>query len=360
LPIGWPRPAADGTSPLRILMINHEFTITGASTVFFRLARHLHRRGHAITIAPCNPADGPMKARYEALGIPVSSAIVPREFDLILANTIAAGPNVARLGPPHRTIWLVHEAEIGLSMILRNPSAFLPAFEAAAAVVYDMPFQHDVFRSFTYQLDQSKFHTVSCGVDIDRAAILRDAIPPKSRRFRVVQVGTLEPRKRPGDLVQAVASSGLDMECVICGKFFQIDDRAREIIAGDPERFCIIEGASDGEVLAWVESADMFCLASVSETQGLAAYEAALLARPLILSDLRCYRDVFTHGRNCLMFPAGNIALLAMSLKVLAAQPQMRETLGLAARKAAERYTNAAFFARFESVMVSVAPEYAV
>ena len=24
-------------------MINHEFTITGASTVFFRLARHLHR-----------------------------------------------------------------------------------------------------------------------------------------------------------------------------------------------------------------------------------------------------------------------------------------------------------------------------
>jgi glycosyltransferase involved in cell wall biosynthesis len=337
-------------------MINHEFTITGASTVFFRLAQHLQGRGHAITIAPCNPADGPMKARYEDLGIPVSSTIVPGEFDLILANTVSAGPYVARLGPPHRTIWLVHEAEIGLAVILRNPAPYLAAFAAAAAVVYDMPFQHEVFRSFTYQLDQSKFHTVSCGVDIDRTAIRREAVPPKTRRFRVVQVGTLEPRKRPGDLVQAVAQSGLDMECVICGKFFQIDDRARAIIAADPERFRIVEGASDGEILAWVESADMFCLASGSETQGLAAYEAALLARPLILSDLRCYRDIFTHGRNCLMFPAGNIALLAMSLRMLAVQPQVREALGLAARKAVARYTNAAFFARFESVMVSVAP----
>jgi glycosyltransferase involved in cell wall biosynthesis len=341
-------------------MINHEFTITGASTVFFRLAQHLQGRGHAITVAPCNPADGPMKPRYEALGIPVAAAVVPGEYDLILANTIAAGPHVARLGPPHRTIWLVHEAEIGLAVILRNPSPYLAAFAAAAAVVYDMPFQHDVFRSFTYQLDQSKFHTVSCGVDIDRRAILRDRIMPKRRALRVVQVGTLEPRKRPGDLVQAVAHSGLDIECVICGKFYQIDDRARTIIAADPERFRIIEGASDGEVLAWVESADMFCLASGSETQGLAAYEAALLARPLILSDLRCYRDVFTHGRNCLMFPAGNIALLTMSLRVLAAQPQIREALGLAARKAAERYTNAVFFARFESVMVAVAPDHSV
>jgi glycosyltransferase involved in cell wall biosynthesis len=227
-------------------------------------------------------------------------------------------------------------------------------------VVYDMPFQHEVFRSFTYQLDQNKFHTVNCGVDIDRTSILRDAIPPKKHRLRVVQVGTLEPRKRPGDLVQAVALSGLDMECVICGTLFQIDDGAREIIAADPARFRIIEGASDSEVLGWVESADIFCLASGSETQGLAAYEAALLARPLILSDLRCYRDVFVHGRNCLMFPAGNIALLAMSLRMLAGQPQMREALGLAARKAAERYSNAAFFARFESVMVSVAPDYSV
>jgi glycosyltransferase involved in cell wall biosynthesis len=341
-------------------MINHEFTTTGASTVFFRLARHLQARGHEITLAPCNPADGPMKTRYEALGIPIVGAITPASFDLVLANTIAAAPHVAKLGPPHRTIWLVHEAEVGLTMILRNPAPYLAAFEAAAAVVYDMPFQHEVFRSFTYTLDQSKFHTVSCGVDIDPGQIAPDGIAPKRRALRVVQVGTLEPRKRPGDLVQAVAISGLDIECVICGKFFHMDDKARAIVAADPDHYRIVEGASDGEVLAWVESADMFCLASGSETQGLAAYEAALLARPLLLSDLRCYRDVFAHGRNCLMFPAGNIALLAMSMATLAAHPALREALGKAAQKTAARFTNAAFFAHFESVMVSVMGRAAV
>jgi glycosyltransferase involved in cell wall biosynthesis len=341
-------------------MINHEFTITGASTVFFRLARYLQGAGHAVTLAACNPAEGPMTARYAALGIPIATMIDPTAFDLTIANTIAAAPHVARLAPPRRTIWLVHEAEVGLRLILRNPAPYLAAFAAASAVVYNMPFQHDVFRSFTYQLDQAKFHTVNCGVDIDGREIARAAVMPKRRSLRVVQVGTLEPRKRPGDLVQAVARSGLDLDCVICGKFFHLDDAAREIVAADPDRYRIVEGASDGEVLAWVESADMFCLASGSETQGLAAYEAALLARPLLLSDLRCYEGIFRHGRNCLMFPAGNIGLLALSMTALGANPGLRQTLGEAARKTAARFTNAAFFAAFESVMVSVAGEAGV
>jgi hypothetical protein len=35
----------------------------------------------------------------------------------------------------------------------------LPAFEYAAAVICNMLVQHEVFRSFTYSLDQGKFHT---------------------------------------------------------------------------------------------------------------------------------------------------------------------------------------------------------
>jgi glycosyltransferase involved in cell wall biosynthesis len=333
-------------------MINHEFTITGASTIFFRLARHLQSRGHAITVVSCNREAGPMKACYEAQGIPIAAAVAPGAFDLVLANSIAAAPHVARLGPPHRTIWLVHEAEIGLRLILRNPTPYLAAFEAAAAVIYQTPFQHEVFRSFTYHLDPGKFHTAPCGVDIDALASAPDAVPPKRRRLRVVQVGTVEPRKRPGDLVRAVAGSGLDLECVFCGKVFQLDEAARAIAAADPDRYRLLGEVSAGEALAWVKSADMFCLASGSETQGLAAYEAALLARPLLLTDLRCYRDVFTHGRNCLMFPVGSSALLAMA--TLAAQPGLRAALGEAARQTAARFTNAAFFARFEAVMVSV------
>ena len=59
---------------MRILMINHEFTITGASTVFLRLAMHLRAQGHEVTVFPCNPADGPMTTRYAEQGIPVVTA----------------------------------------------------------------------------------------------------------------------------------------------------------------------------------------------------------------------------------------------------------------------------------------------
>ena len=38
--------------------------------------------------------------------------------------------------------------------------------------------------------------------------------------LRIVQVGSVEPRKRPGDLIRAVAYAGMDAELVICGKYF--------------------------------------------------------------------------------------------------------------------------------------------
>jgi glycosyltransferase involved in cell wall biosynthesis len=335
-------------------MINHEFTITGASTTFFRLAMYLQVQGHQISLLPFNPADGPIKARYLAQDIPIVDRAVLSGFDLAIANTIATAPVVLQAGPHIRTIWFINEAEVALRLLLQSP-AWLPAFEYASAVIYNMPFQHDVLRSFTYHLDQGKFHTASFGVDIDPATIARGAVPARQKAMRVVQVGTIEPRKRPGDLIQAVAKTGLDIECIICGKFFQLDEAARAIVEGEPEKYRLIEGLTDGEILAWIESADVFCLASSSETQALAAYEAGLLARPLLLSDLPCYRDVFQHGRNCLMFPAGHIDLLALSLNMYFSNRKLRDEMGSAAQRMATRYSNAAFFARFQAIMHTVA-----
>ncbi len=339
---------------MHILMINHEFTITGSSTAFFRLAEHLHAQGHKISLFPCNPADGPIKQRYAAAGIAVSGQAVLAEFDLAIANTICAAGMVLQTAPHLPTIWFINEAEVGLNILLKN-TELLPAFRLAAAVIYNMPFQHDVYRSFTYQLDPKKFHTASFGVDIDPTLLARDKVPAKQRALRAVQVGTIEPRKRPADFILAGARSGLDMEFIVCGKFFEIDEPARRLIEQEPATYRLLEGLSDGEVLAYVESADMFCLASGSETQSLSAYEAALLGRPLLLSDLPCYRDVFVHGRNCLMFPPGHVDLLALSMRMYADNAALRQEMGDAARKTAARYSNAAFFARFDAIMNSVA-----
>jgi glycosyltransferase involved in cell wall biosynthesis len=338
---------------LRILMMNHEFTITGASTAFFRLAVHLRDQGHEPVIFPLNPENGPMQGRYAAQNIAVSTTQDLNSFDLCIGNTICAAPAIIQYCKHLRTIWIVHEAEIGLGILLKSPE-LAKAFAIAQAIVYQTPFQNDVYRSFTYHLDPGKFYTTPLGVDVDETIIARDKIPAKARRFRAVQVGTVEPRKRPGDFIKAVARSGLDIEGIIAGKHVGLAEDALEIVRSEPQTFRLLEGLSDGEVLGWVESADMFCLASSSETQGLSVYEAASLARPLLLSDLPCYRDIFTHGRNCLMFPSGNVEMLAASMRMLAVNPALRQTLGYEAQRTARRYTNAAFFARFDPIVNAV------
>jgi glycosyltransferase involved in cell wall biosynthesis len=338
---------------MRVLMINHEFTVTGSSTAFLRLASHLQGQGHAITLLAANPADGPMKPRYLAAGIPVVDSASTAEHDIAIANTICTAGMIVQMNGALKTIWFINEAEVGLRILLDH-QAFLPAFRLASAIIYNMPFQHDVYRSFTWQLDQGKFHTASFGVDIDLETIAHGAVPAKSRPLRAVQVGTIEPRKRPGDFIRAVKRSGLNMEAVICGKFYELDEAAQALVDAEPEQFRLLEGLTDGEVLAWVASADMFCLASGSETQALAVYEAARLGRPLLLTDLPCYRDVFRHGRDCLMAPPGNVDMLAMSMQLYARNATMRAELGEAARAATARYTNAAFFARFDAIMAGV------
>lgn len=338
---------------MRVLMINHEFTVTGSSTAFFRLSQHLQGQGHQVTLLAANPAPGPMKTRYLAAGIPVVDSANTTEHDLAIANTICTAGMVVQIADALKTIWFINEAEVGLKILLDH-QGFLPAFRLAAAVIYNMPFQHEVYRSFTWQLDQGKFHTASFGVDIDPETIAHGAVPAKALPLRAVQVGTIEPRKRPGDFIRAVKRSGLAMEAVICGKFYELDAAAQALVDAAPAQFRLLEGLSDGEVLAWVASADMFCLASGSETQALAVYEAARLGRPLLLTDLACYRDVFRHGRDCLMAPPGHVDMLAMSMQLYASNPALRAGMGEAARAATARYTNAAFFARFDAIMAGV------
>jgi glycosyltransferase involved in cell wall biosynthesis len=338
---------------MRILMINHEFTITGASTVFLRMAAHFSAQGHDVEIFPLIPDDGPIKARYAALGIPVIASAIPARYDVAIANTICAAAAVIQVAGAVPTIWFIHETEIGLNILLKSPD-LAKAFGLAAAIVYQTPFQAEVYRSFTYQLDPGKFHIVANGIDIAPDSIDRGNVAPKPLPLRVVQVGTVEPRKRPGDLIRAVALSGLAMQCVICGKVMHLEPEAMQLVEAEPEKYRLNGETPEPETLGWVESADMFCLASGSESQPVSVFEAALLARPLLLSDLPGYRNVFVHGRNCLMFPPGHIELLALSLRNYATSARLRADMGAAAQRTARRFSGAGFLSRFATVIDAV------
>jgi glycosyltransferase involved in cell wall biosynthesis/ribosomal protein S18 acetylase RimI-like enzyme len=77
---------------------------------------------------------------------------------------------------------------------------------------------------------------------------------------------------------------------------------------------------------------DVFVLASWREGVPRSAIEAAAMARPLVLTDIRGCREVGRHGREALLVPPRNPERLAMALIHLLRDRALREQLGAAAR----------------------------
>ncbi len=273
---------------MRILLVNHEFTISGASTMLLRLADHLRASGHEITVFAYVVDSGPVKETYLARGFPVLETVDFKDFELAICNTVYTAKFVVQAAPFAKTIWWIHEAEAGLYFLLEN-LPLLRAFSKATAVVYQTPFQRDVvFRSLTYQLNPRKFFVIPNGVEIDATDSLLAPAAPKRRAIRIISIGTVVPPKRHEDLIYAVDRlKNLDIECVICGKFVELPRDALKIVENAPDRFMMIPGLPHRECLALIGTADIFCSASATESQATAVLEAALMAKPLLLSSCR-------------------------------------------------------------------------
>jgi glycosyltransferase involved in cell wall biosynthesis len=342
---------------MRILMISHEFSRSGASRMFVKLARHLRTAGHVLTVFPIAPADGPARHDLLACGIEIAGRIVDRGFDLAIANTVCAAPVVLSIGATVPTIWWIHEAEIGLVMLLRQPQ-WVDAFALSAAVVLQAAFQRDrIFCPFLAPVDPRRVFVIPNGVDAptdDARAVVPP--PPEAGTIRVICVGTVEPRKRQADLLHAVAQLE-GVQCLIVGRHVGLPPEAQEMAQTAPARFRLLGEVEDHVMMAWLRAADVFCLPSMSETHALAAHEAAHLAKPLVLSDLQAYHGVFAHGRDALLVPVGDVDLLAAMLEALVTRPALRRRLGEAARNTAAYFTEKRFTTAFDAVIVDVAPQ---
>ncbi len=91
---------------------------------------------------------------------------------------------------------------------------------------------------------------------------------------------------------------------------------------------------------ALVRSAAVFVAPSLYEPFGLAVAEAARAARPLVLSDIPTFRELW--GDAALYVPPGEAEALASTVNCLAADPELRRTLGRTAQVRARRFTVAA------------------
>ncbi len=339
---------------MRVVLLGTEFNMTGAALLLFRWAVHLRRRGHDVVAVHDANVTGPLREAYLAEGIELSERFDVDSRMLVICNTVMAARYVLQTAPTARTVWWIHEGEVGLPLLIKNPGSGR-AFSAAHAVIFPSAAIRDrVYRSFLLGVPEARLHVVPPGLDpLDAAPQAPD--PSPDRPIRVITVGSIYPRKRQADLIRAVARlSDLPLECLLVGGMVQLEKDAVDLFEASPGRFAFTGQLAHAEALRLIGRADIFSLPSGSECLPIAPLEAGQRGKAVLLSDLPAHEGVWRHGVNCLMHQAGDVDLLAHLLRVLATDAGLRARLGAAARRTAAGYRNDMFLARLDMVLASL------
>ena len=342
---------------MKVVLLGTEFAMNGASLLLYRWAVHLVQRGHTVSAVPASQritAVGPLRDAFVAAGITIEQKLYVDPQTLVICNTISSAPYVIQTAPAARTIWWLHEGEVGLQLLFANPSA-VRAFQMAHAIIFPSATIRDqIYASYLLNVPKQRLHVVPPGLDPPEQASAPEAEPEK-RPIRVVCVGSIYPRKRQADLIKAVALlRNMSIECQLVGQMVDLEEEASEIARKAPKRFTFAGQLPHAEALRLLDRADIFSLPSSSECLPIAPLEAGQRGKAILLSDLPAHEGIWRHGVNCLMHPIGDVALMAHSIRILASDAALRARLGAQARRVAAPYRNDIFLARLSLVIASL------
>ena len=342
---------------MRVMVFGAGMTMTGANLVLCRWIEHLAAQGHEILVLPhprTGGAAGLLAARYARAGVRI---IEPRDAyvdsrTLVICNTIFAAEELIAASAFSRCIWWLHEAAHGAA-ILGGAPQLARAFACASAVIFPAAYLIDgVYRSFLHGLPQEKLHVVANGVDVPPLPGERPEGP-----FRIVTVGTIQDRKRQQDLARAVdALPDLPLLCQMIGQVEELDEDLRRRIEARPDRFQLTGELSHEDTLAAIGAADILAQPSAGEALPLAPLEAGIRGKPLVLTNLPVYADIWRHGENCLMHAVGDAGLLAHLLAILVRDQALRDRFGAAALATARRYRSEVMLAQLDQIVGRVCP----
>ncbi len=355
---------------LRVLASTNVLTLGGASLYFYEVLSEAHRQGR-IELTVVTAIDGPIRADFEALGVPVhvlSSVPLhdldayrdrldeleawarPGRFELVFVNTVTGlslpGADLAtRLGIP--AVWSVHEsfpsAQLwqGLAPELRARGE--AALGEAAFAVFAAEATRALYRravaersaSIPYGLDLKPVEAVRQG--FDRSETRRRAAVPADAEL-VVCVGTVEPRKGQVPLVQAfdlLAAKHPKAELAFVGAVEGADrDALAARIAASPfrQRMRIVDRTR--EVQAWYGMADLLVCASDIESLPKTMLEAMAWELPVLATSVFGIPEAIEHGVNGWLCEPGDVTALAAGLDAaLKADAATRRRIGAAARE---------------------------
>jgi glycosyltransferase involved in cell wall biosynthesis len=163
----------------------------------------------------------------------------------------------------------------------------------------------------------------------------------------VLFVGNLEPRKQVDVLLRAIASlkkkvPELRLLVVGSGESAGVQDQTARLIRLTQElglepgvRF--MGRLSETELLDAYAAADVFALPSSSEAQGIVALEAMACGLTVVASAVGGLLGTIEDGATGFLVQASDVDALAEKLQEVLGDPQLRQRIGTAARRAVEQ-----------------------
>jgi glycosyltransferase involved in cell wall biosynthesis len=215
---------------------------------------------------------------------------------------------------------------------------------AAEFVAAETDYSCDLLRE---RCPGSRIHRVYNGMDLTRfpAPNYDASTNPVPRIISIGRLVTFKGFEYLIDACAELARRGLEFTCEIIGDGpLRRDLDARIIKLNLSDRVELLGSLSQGAVLEKLRAADIFALASVTDTQGASdvfptvIIEAMAAARPVVSTRLAGIPESVVDGETGLLVPPGDITALSEALGRLIEDARLRLQYGRAGRTRIEQH----------------------
>jgi len=343
---------------VRIFFLTENFWpyIGGVEVFSAKLLPALRKRGHEFLVITTHYyLDLPDEQQYQGISIrrfPLLSALADSNIDQLF-KTAQHITKLKRDFHPH----LVHVHSVGLNALLQLQTA--KAYPTPVLVTLQQPLLREGIKPDTMQgrIVRSADWVTCCSEAL--LANTRQWIPEITPRSSVIHnardLPPLSPEPLPTDaprllcLGRLTIQKGFDLAVRALKLVVDRFPNVRLTIAGDgPERnnleHLVIELGLEKSVdfVGWVapervpalmNTATIVIMPSRWEGLPLVALEAALMARPLVVTPVEGLPEVVIHQQTGLLVEKENSKALAEAVSFLLSQPQAAAAMGDAARR---------------------------
>jgi glycosyltransferase involved in cell wall biosynthesis len=332
-----------------LLLLITDLELGGTPTVVRELAVRLRLAGSSVGVA-CLSGPGPVATQLTAAGVPVwplhargaadlavfhrfarlvDSEKVDTVFSfLVHANTVAAVASIAR---PHvrwiQSIQTTQPTPRWHWWLQRLVHRFAEMVVVPSSSVADVAMHWA-------GIPPEKMVVIPNAIDLTDWSTSSPVPTADPRPYPVVFLGRLDPIKDVPTLVTAVAIVGPSVHLHIYGDG---SDRAR-ITASIASANVTLHGAVDRPQTA-LEPAGVLVLPSLAEGFGLVLIEAMAAGVPVVATDVPGIREVVRNGVTGLLVPPGDAAALAVAIRRIVDDAELRQRLILTARADLPRFT---------------------